>query len=396
MRKIAKIAAPIAVVVATVIGMKVLADSKEAPEKQPEAPRTVSLYVEAVRSENVTLNVRTQGEVSPKTQINLVPQVSGKIVKVSDVFAEGGAFTPDTTLIQIDDADYKLAHIRAEAQVAQAKVKLEQELADARIKKKQWKDWVKDGDPTPLALNAPQVAEAQASMRAAEADLATAKLNLARTKIKVPFNGRVTERSIGLGQFVNTGTQLGRVFATDTVEVRLPLTDSQLAELNLPIGFIANKANAPKVSFSATLGSKTFHWEGAVARVNASIDQQTRLVYAIAEVQDPYGKAADHNVPLAVGMFVNADIAGIVPTDALVLPRIALRSEDKVYVIKDNKLEIRTVNIIATNSDNLYVSGGVVAGEQVVTSPLKAAVEGMAVEAITRTATASANTSSSQ
>lgn len=393
MRKIAKIAAPITVVVAAAIGLNVLAASKEAPETKPEAPRTVSLYVEQVRAENVTLSVNTQGEVTPKTQINLVPQVNGRIVKVSDVFAEGGAFGPNTTLIQIDDSDYKLAVISQEARVAQAKVQLERQLADARIKKKQWQDWVKDGTPTPLALNAPQVAEAQANMRAAEADLETAKLNLARTKISVPFQGRVAERSIGLGQFVSQGTQLGRVFATDTVEVRLPLTDAQLAELNLPIGFIAGEIPAPKVTFSAAMGTKTFQWEGKIVRINASIDQQTRLVYAIAEVNDPYGAAADHDVPLAVGMFVNAEIAGIAPRNAMVLPRLALRSEDKVYVISDNKLQIRTVDIMATTRDHLYVSAGVAPGEQVVTSPVLSAVEGMTVEAITKTADAQNTTS---
>ncbi|WP_255835035.1 efflux RND transporter periplasmic adaptor subunit [Kordiimonas sp. SCSIO 12603] len=393
MRKIAKIAAPISVVVAAAIGLNVLAASKEAPETTPEAPRTVSLYVEQVRAENVTLSVTTQGEVTPKTQINLVPQVNGRIVKVSDVFAEGGAFEPNTTLIQIDDSDYKLAVISQEARVAQAKVQLERQLADARIKKKQWQDWVKDGTPTPLALNAPQVAEAQANMRAAEADLETAKLNLARTTISVPFKGRVAERSIGLGQFVSQGTQLGRVFATDTVEVRLPLTDAQLAELNLPIGFIAGEIPAPNVTFSASMGTKTFQWEGKIVRINASIDQQTRLVYAIAEVNDPYGAAADHNVPLAVGMFVNAEIQGVAPRNAMVLPRLALRSEDKVYVISDSKLQIRTVDIMATTRDHLYVSSGVQPGDQVVTSPVLSAVEGMTVEAITKTADAQNTTS---
>jgi len=385
-RKILKIVAPVLVLAAGIGAVKVLGAAKEAPEKKEEAPRAISLHVENVRAEQVRLSVRTQGEVSPKTDINLIPQVSGRIISVSDNFAEGGAFAPDATLIKIDDADYKLAVTRAEARVAEAAVNLEKQMADARIKRKQWDEWVKDGDPTPLALNAPQVAQAQANLRAAEADMQTAKLNLDRTELSVPFQGRVMERKIGVGQYVTAGTMLGRVFATDKVEIRLPLTDGQLAELNLPIGFVAKGNNAPTVALSANMGGKDFHWNGHIVRVNASVDKQTRLVYAIAEVEDPYGVSADHGMPLAVGLFVNANIEGVVPKDALVMSRDALRGDDKVYVIIDDKLEIRTVAVLSTSKDQLIVASGVEPGEQVVTSAVRSAYDGMAVQAIQRSA----------
>ncbi|WP_417461588.1 efflux RND transporter periplasmic adaptor subunit [Kordiimonas sp.] len=386
MRKILKFVAPILVLTAGVGSVMALSAAKDAPEKKEEAPRPVSLYVDEVRSENVRLSVRTQGEVRPKTEIDLVPQVSGRIVSISDSFAEGAGFNPGEALIQIEDADYQLTVTSAEARLAEAKVKLEQELADARIKRKQWQDWVKDGEPTPLALNQPQVAEAQAKLRAAEADLDNAKLNLSRTQIKVPFKGRVLERTAGIGQYVNVGAKLGRVFATDKVEVRLPLTDRQLTELNLPIGFVAANGNAPKVALRASLGGEEHIWQGRIVRTHASVDKQTRLMYAVAEVEDPYGMAADHGMPLAVGLFVSAEIEGVVPQQALVMPRDALRSEDKVYVIADDKLQIRTVNVLSTSAEHVMVTSGVEPGEQVVTSPVRGAHDGMAAVPITRSA----------
>lgn len=386
MRKILKVAMPLVVIAAGVGSVMVLANAKEAPEKTIEEPRPVSLHVDKVRAERVTVSIDTQGEVRAKTNISLVPQVSGRIVKVSDAFAEGGRFGPGETLIQIDDANYRLAVTSAEARVAEAAVRVEQELADASIKAKQWKDWVVDGEPTPLALNKPQVAEAQAKLRAAEADLENARLNLARTKIQVPFEGRVLERNIGVGQFVSVGATLGRVFATDTVEVRLPLTDAQLGELALPIGFVAEAGNAPTVTLSANIGGTTRSWTGKIMRVNASIDSQTRLVYAIAEVEDPYGAAADHGMPLAVGLFVTADIQGVTQHDAMVIPRTALRGDDRVYVIKDSKLRIRTVNVLSTSADQVIVLGGLSEDEQVVTSPVRSVFDGMAALPIERTA----------
>ncbi|WP_262690312.1 efflux RND transporter periplasmic adaptor subunit [Kordiimonas aestuarii] len=386
MRKILKLVAPVLVLAAGVGSVMVLAAAKEAPEKKEEVARPISLYVDEVRAENVVLSVRTQGEVRPKTEIDLVPQVSGRIVSISESFAEGAGFAPNEVLIQIEDADYQLTVTSAEARLAEAKVKLEQEMADARIKRKQWQDWVKDGEPTPLALNQPQVAEAQAKLRAAEADLDNAKLNLSRTKIKVPFKGRVLERTAGVGQYVTVGAKLGRVFATDKVEIRLPLTDSQLSELNLPIGFVASGDNAPAVNVRANLGSGEHVWKGRIVRTHASVDKQTRLMYAVAEVEDPYGKTSARGMPLAVGLFVSAEIEGVKEQSALVMPRDALRSENKVYVIKDDKLEIRSVDVLSTSAEHVMVTAGVAAGEKVVTSPVRGAHEGMSAVPITRSA----------
>ena len=386
MRKILKFVTPLLVLAAGVGSVMALGAAKDSPEKKEEAPRVLSLHVENARAEQVRLSVSTQGEVSAKTDINLIPQVSGRVVSVSENFAEGGAFSPGTTLIKIDDADYKLAVTRAEARVAEAAVTLEKEMADARIKRKQWEEWVKDGDPTPLALNAPQVARAQASLRAAEADMQSAKLNLDRTEVSVPFSGRVMERKVGVGQYVTAGAQLGRVFATDKVEVRLPLTDAQLTELDLPIGFVAGKNGGPAVSLSSHMGGKLHTWQGNIVRVNASVDKQTRLVYAIAEVEDPYGASAHAGMPLAVGLFVNASIKSVIPQDALVMSRDALRGKDKVYVIRDDKLEIRTVTVLSTSAEQLIIASGVEPGEQVVTSAVRSAYDGMAVQAIKRTA----------
>ena len=385
MKKLLKILAPVLVLLVSIGVVGALSAAKPAPEKKEDAQRLVSLYVDEVKSDMVTISVQTQGEVRPKTEIDLVPQVSGRIVAISGAFAEGAEFHPGDTLIKIDDTNYKLAVIRAQAHVAEAQVAVQRELANAKIKAEHWLDKRNSGEPTPYALNKPQVMQAEAKLLAAEADLKEARLNVARTEIQVPFRGRVREKNIGIGQYVTAGTRLGRVFSTDIVEIRLPLTDAQLAELNLPMGFMADAFNAPVVQFSATVGNREHLWSGRIVRTHASVDQQTRLIYAIAEVEDPYGLGSDNGAPLAVGMFVHADIAGVNSQVALVLPRLALRNADKVYVINDkNRLEIRTVEIISTSKDTVLVSNGLEVGDKVVTSTIPAAVDGMEVRAISR------------
>ncbi len=379
-----KIAAPVAVMVLAIGSIASLKAAKEAPAKAVEAPRPTALHVAPVTSERINLKVQSQGEVRPRTEIDLVPEISGKITYIDPAFEAGGAFEAGATLLQIDDADYRLSVTSAEARVAEAQVKLERELADARIKRQQWDDWVKGGEPTPLALNKPQVAEAQAKLRAAEAELAKAKINLERTTIKSPFKGRVRERMAGLGQYVNTGVKLGRIFATDVVEVQLPLTDKELSELGIPIGFIANDMNAPEVILQANVGNTAQSWQGHIVRTHAAIDDQTRLIYAVVQVEKPYEKDTS---PLAVGLFVSARIESAKTTTALTMPRVALRNEDTVYVVSsENKLEIRKVDMLSTSPERLYVISGVKAGENVVTSALPIATEGMTVMPITATA----------
>ena len=380
-----KIITPVAVLGISIGVVTALSAAKPAPEKKEDTQRFISLYVDEVRSDVVTLSVQAEGEVRPKTEIDLIPQVSGRIVGISESFAEGAEFDPGETLIKIDDTNYVIAKTRAEANVAAAKVALQREHANAKIKADHWLDKDTKGQPSEYALNKPQVQEAEAMLAAAEADLREAKLNIARTEINVPFLGRVREKLVGIGQYVTAGTSLGRVFSTDVVEVRLPLSDTQLAELNLPIGFMADTSNAPQVQFSANVGNKQHNWTGRIVRTNAAMDQTTRMVYAIAEVDDPYGLGSDAGSPMAVGMFVKADIAGVNSQAAMVLPRLALRNANKVYVINDeNRLEIRTVEVLSTSKDTVLVTAGVEIGDKVVTSTIPAAVDGMEVRAITR------------
>lgn len=388
MKKLLRISAPILVLVAGFMVVQGLVAAKPHPETKDEEVRKLSLYVDSVVSEEVTIAIKTQGEVRPKTEIELIPQVSGRVVMLSDQFSAGAEFAPNTLLVKIDDADYQVAVVRAEARVAEAQTALERELATAEIKKEEWRDGSKNQDPTDFALNLTQVRQAEAMLRAARADLDKARLDLSRTEIRVPFQGRVRTRDIGLGQIVSAGASMGRVFAIDTVEVRLPLTDAQLTELDLPLGFEASESTgAPAVAFSARMGSREYHWKGNIVRIDASIDEGTRLIYATAEVRDPYGAAASEGMPIAVGMFVNAEIKGVQEQRAFVMPRLALRNKDSVYVInQENELEIRTVDVLSTSEERVLVKSGVLAGDRVVTSPVPNAVDGMAVEPLFREA----------
>jgi RND family efflux transporter MFP subunit len=273
---------------------------------------------------------------------------------------------------------------RASALVAQRRQQLIREQAEAELAREEW-EAIGEGEASALTLREPQMAEAQAQLAAAEASLAEARLNLSRTRISAPFDGRVRSKNADIGQFVGPGARIGRVFATERVEVRLPLTNSELATLNMPLAFQASETNpGPQVILSASLGGSEHRWTGRVVRTDSAIDPQTRTMSAIVEVFDPYGAAAEQTgSPLAVGLFVNAEIAGRAIDYAYALPRSALRGASDVYVAeRDGTLSVRQVTVANANPQRVVITSGVSAGDRVVVSPLRGAADGMLIRAL--------------
>jgi multidrug efflux pump subunit AcrA (membrane-fusion protein) len=177
---------------------------------------------------------------------------------------------------------------------------------------------------------------------------------------------------------VGPGAQLGRIFSTDVAEIRLAMTDNDLAKLGMPLAFSETEAQpGPPVLLTATVAGKAHQWTGRVARTDGAIDPSTRQISAICVVDDPYGAGSDNGVPLAIGLFVDAMIEGRPYENAIVLPRSALYGRDTVYVIAaDNTLSKRVVDVVSSERDTITITDGIAPGERVATSPLRGADEG--------------------
>ncbi|MCK5747598.1 MAG: efflux RND transporter periplasmic adaptor subunit, partial [Oricola sp.] len=302
----------------------------------------------------------------------------------SDNFVNGGAFDKGDMLIKIEDADYRAAAAAAKARVAQAEQTLRLEEAESALAERDYKELNPEGDASDLTLRIPQLAQARANFEAAQAEYAAAHLDLDRTTIRAPFPGRVRERIAGIGQYVSPGAQLGRIFSTDIAEVRLALTDNDIAKLGLPLAFSETEEEpGPDVNLSATVAGKLHNWTGRIARTEGAIDAATRQVIAIAVVDDPYGEGADNGTPLAMGLFVDALISGKPYENAIVLPRSALYGRDTVYTISaDNTLVQHKVEIVSTDRDTITLASGVAPGDRIVTSPLRGAEAGDVVSPV--------------
>lgn len=380
-----KIGAPLVVVVVAALAAASLAAMRPEPQRREMEVLAPLVRVEPVHIENTRFTVLSQGTVAPRTESRVVPQVAGRVVWVSPDFIAGGFIEADQPLLRIDTIDYEQAVVRAEAEVAAARLRLAQEEAEARVAREEWEE-LGGGEASELTLRIPQLANARASVAAAEAAVERARRDLARTEIRAPYRGRVREKRADVGQFVNVGADLGSIYAIDYAEIRLPLPDGDLAYLDLPLVYRQeNSSRGPEVRLSADFAGRGHEWQGRIVRTEGEIDPTTRMVHAIARVADPYGRGTDPDrPPLAVGMYVQAEIVGRMAEGVAVLPRAALRTEgSEVLVIdRDDRLHIRPVQVLRTTRESVVIGGGLAEGERVVVSSLDAVVDGMQVRVL--------------
>ena len=387
MRLALRILLPLIVIAAGGYAAFTMIQNRPAPETQTAEILPPSVRVIVVQPTNVRLKVRAEGTVAPRTETELAPEVSGRVTMVSESLAAGGFFEEGEVLLEIDRREYELAVVQARAAIAQAELRLAIEEEEAAVARKEWES-LGQGEPRPLVVRAPQIAEAKAMLAAAEAAFEKTEYDLERTVVKAPFAGRVREKRVAVGQFVSRGNSIARLYSVDYAEIRLPIPDSDLAYVNLPLAYRGQKERAagPRVTLTANFAGKRHTWRGRIVRTEGEIDPRTRMVQAIAQVDDPYGEARPGRPPLAVGMFVQAEIDGNMAANVFVLPRIVLRSANQVLVVdKENRLRFRTVDILRTENDQVIIRSGLKAGERVGISVVEAVVDGMKVHVLGET-----------
>jgi RND family efflux transporter MFP subunit len=373
---------PLLVLVVSVVVTAVLIATGPEAERRP--PESVAPVVEVVRvaPQSFQVEVLSRGTVTPRTQTTLVPEVAGRIVEVAPEFRNGGFFERGDVLLLIDPRDYENALTIARAELAQARLRLNEEEAQAEQARRDWAKLGDGGDPPPLVVRQPQVASARASSAAAEARLRQAELDLERARIRAPYAARVLEKNVDVGQYVTPGTPLASIYAVDYVEIRLPLSDDQQAMLDLPEAYRGpgtTPDQGPAVTLAARVGGRLEQWPGRIVRSEGAIDTRSRQLFVVAQVDNPYAPR-DGRPPLKIGQFVEARIEGRQLEDVFVIPREAVRGEAEVLLVTpESRLERREITIVWRTEEYAVVATGLAAEERLVLTPLPFAAAGAEV-----------------
>lgn len=377
--KILKIAFPVVLIIAAIAGAKYMMGNQ--PEVKRQGPKQPVSVVEAIELTPVDyrIQVSSRGTVDPRTQTSVVAEVSGKITQITSKFREGSFFKKGDLLLTIDKRDYKSAVTIAEADLAQQQVNLDTERANAKQALRDWQRLGTGGEPNDLVLRKPQLASAQAALEASRARLQQARTNLSRTEIRAPYDGRVLEKSSDLGQYVGPGQTLGAIYATDYVEIQLPVSDQQLKYLSLPESFEGETPDADAFP-DVTISSNGHAWDGKIVRSAGAVDTKTRQQYLVAQVDSPYQRKDENTPPLKIGQFVQAHIEGEMLKNVFVIPNTAISSGGHIVLVnKDNKIRREQTEVLWSTNEETVVPAMDLDGSRLSITPMPLAVDGMKV-----------------
>lgn len=368
---------------AIVVAMYISSNPPEVTRNAPSVGPKLTVETVVVKPRDYAIRLASYGNVQPRTQGELKSQVSGQIVQVSERFRAGEFFEEGQILLKIDPRDFEAEVKMAEASLILAKQELLEEQARADQAQQDWNRLGKSGEPSALVLRKPQLNSAAAKVASTEAAVNMARLNFERTTVRAPYSGRILNIHVDIGTVVAVGTVMAQVYATDFLEVRLPLRNQDLPYITLPENWrVASKTKttqtAPRARLTSTLGGEQV-WEGAIIRTEGAIDNNTQQLYVIAQVDDPYVPTSAARVPLKIGQYVTAEIDGDTVKAALVIPVRNIYQGSYVYLVIDGRLVRRNVVVGWQNKVEALITAGLEVGDRLVTTPLGQVTSGTAV-----------------
>lgn len=373
---------PILILAVGWFGYATLSEEPEETKRPKGKPRPLKTQVVELVVQDYPTRIVTQGNVRAHDQITLNSEVAGRITHISPSFEDGAFFKAGEVLVKLDTADFEAALANAEAQVARTTSAYMLETAQADVARANWEKLELDEEPDPLVLRQPQLKQAEANVKSAEAQLGRAQRDLERTSIRAPFDGRVRQRSVGLGQAIRINSSLGTIFASDYAEVRLPISGEDLPLLALP-----EDVGDPPVAVElrdALNPENENSWQAQIVRTEGTLDANSLELFAIAQVNDPFGLTTG-KPPLRIGQPVTASVSGKVMKDVMAIPRIAVKRLDQVNLIHPKRLtlHIRTIQALWADEKHVIIRDpSIPDGSLVATSKLTYAPEGARVEVL--------------
>lgn len=355
-------------IIASLAASKILHETREPIQRKDVAERSLFVEMQEVSPLPHQINFDVTGILKARSNVQIVPEVSGKVIKMNQKFFDGGSFKAGEMLFKIDPRDFLFEVKRLEAQVAAAKTLLDLEKAESKAAIAEWKQINPDLTITDLAARKPHLLEAQSNFDSAKAQLGLAQLNLTRTTFNMPFDGQVLSTQLAEGQYVVAGQNYGETFDTKSLEAKASLKDQQLKWLL--------SAKDPKITISTTYLGEKRTFQGVLNRSASFLDEQTRFAAVSFGIIDPI----ENILP---GAFLDINIQGQTLEGLMVIPVSALQKEGNIWILKqDNTLESILPDVIYSDDQKMVIKAIKTETIRVVTSYIAGAENGMKVTLI--------------
>ncbi|WP_432454967.1 efflux RND transporter periplasmic adaptor subunit [Agarivorans sp. QJM3NY_29] len=379
MAKLLRLSLPVLIIILGILLSQYIKQNKPQAQKKTVQQQTkLAVEVSRLQPQDYQVWIASYGSIQAHTETKLIAQVAGTITSVSDNFREGEFFKKGEKLLKIDQRDYQNAITIAAAELQTTQLQLAEEQAKVVQALRDWQRLGKGKPANDLVLRKPQLAAKQAALASAQAKLSKAKLELERTVIRAPYAGRVIDKNVELGEYVSSGKQLASSYAIDYLELRLPLSLSDQAVLNIPENFRQSHSSIskPLVKLYTQLGTQQYQWRAQIERSEAALNSTSRQLYLVAKIDDPYGPNNENKPPLKIGQFVSANIQGKTLKQVYVIPRSALYPDQQVVILENGLLQRKKVSLIWQDPQSYIIDGGLNPGQTLVTTPLGRVISG--------------------
>ena len=366
--------------IGAVAGLVLMRTGPQAKPK-PQQRNATLVEVRPVAFDRHSAIIEAMGTVQPARLVELKSRVAGEILALGDGFVPGGLLKQDQTVVSIDPEDYELMirQLRSDVAKAEADLKIEQGNQLVAIQEYQLLgEEVSDAELS-LMLRQPQLENLQAVLESARTRLAQAELDLARTRVPVPFDAVVVSREVNIGSQVSATTTLATLAGIDEYWVEALVPVSQLRWIKVPTGD-GEKGSTAKIYDQAAWGRGKYR-QGRVIRLGAGLEEQGRMARLLIRIDDPLGLGGSPAEPrprLLLNSYVRVEIEGERLPSSVAIDRAHLRENDRVWVLnEESRLEIRPIEIVYRGRDAVYATTGLQPGELLVVSEIPAPVANM-------------------
>ena len=392
------------IILAAAVGAVIWINQTEPVAQKVKSTRKSKALVQTQTMKRGTYSPRITvlGTVSSAQQITLQPRVEGQVMMISDKLMPGGMVDKGDLLVQIDPADFKNALSIRKSELAQAEASMEIEKARQEMAKKELKLLKGSLGATnrSLVTREPQIASMKAQVSAASAEVQGAQINLERTQIYAPFDAQVLSRAVNVGSQVSTDDELGQLIGLEQFWIIAAVPIRSLRWIEFPKQYEASgSANAREKTSEndqkmekVTDASKVIlrnrdAWgddtsrEARVSKLIGSLDQQSRLARVLITVDDPLSLNSEAP-PLILQTLLTTEIIGKPIEDVVRLERRYVRDRNTVWVMVDDKLEIREAKIEFQDAKYAYIRSGLEDGDEVVITTLATVAPGVGLRKV--------------
>jgi len=322
------------------------------------------VYVQEVTNQRIKTQVPTNGVLVAHQRITLTSRVQGVLKTIEPLFKTAQSYKKGDMIYQIDDADYSASVKAARANFLSLLTSIIPDLKlDFSNEFSNWSQFLSDLTVTQSLPELPDMTEklklfvSGRGLLSSYYSVQSMEQNLSYYSVRAPFDGVLVEATVTEGSLIRPGQQLGVFIKPGIYELAV----------QLPKTYVEFIAEGLEVSLNSLDGNQQY--QGTISRINASVDSKTQSVQVFILVQDSR---------LKEGIYLTAQLDAIDIADAFMVKRGLLNAEQQLFVVKDNQLKLKQVEVVYYTQTHAVVRG-INDGEQLLALPVLGAFEGMEV-----------------